>query len=337
MQKRILILTTKSSGKGGTETVIKAWQAKYPTVYLAEWTQPALTWGDPARSIVLRGNTLAKLQQMHKFIIEHEIDVVLATGPTLILLAKLAALGSKRIKIGSWIHFSLDMPYITTLKKQFLRLADFHLAIASAIEAQLVAVGIKPTKIHTIYNPIQRQTQTIQPSATATLELVYVGRVMLAGQKNLRELFAGLAQLTLPWHLRIFGADAKDVPDVVAELERLQISQNVEFAGWHANPWAHIQTADGLVLTSTYEGFPLVLCEAISYGLPVVASQTKTGTDDIVVPGVNGYMYASGAPAQLAANLAKLHAQQFDPATIKKSLEPYYADRYFANIDTLFD
>ena len=49
-----------------------------------------------------------------------------------------------------------------------------------------------------------------------------------------------------------------------------------------------------LLLTSRYEGLPMVLLEAMSYGLPVVAYACKCGPRDLIENGVNGMLVQEG-------------------------------------------
>ena len=49
-----------------------------------------------------------------------------------------------------------------------------------------------------------------------------------------------------------------------------------------------------LLLTSRYEGLPMVLLEAMSHGLPVVAYTCKCGPKDLIEDGVNGLLVQEG-------------------------------------------
>ena len=59
-------------------------------------------------------------------------------------------------------------------------------------------------------------------------------------------------------------------------------------------------------MTSRREGFPMVLLEAMSVGLPVIAYDCPTGPRDIITDGVDGYIVADGDTESLAASLAEL-------------------------------
>ncbi|CCX62507.1 putative uncharacterized protein [Bacteroides sp. CAG:598] len=61
-----------------------------------------------------------------------------------------------------------------------------------------------------------------------------------------------------------------------------------------------------LLLTSHYEGLPMVLLEAFSYGLPVVSFACKCGPKDLIENGINGYLLSDGDIANFAGNVIRL-------------------------------
>lgn len=69
---------------------------------------------------------------------------------------------------------------------------------------------------------------------------------------------------------------------------------NVFFMGNLANAGAYNEYADLFVLTSNYEGLPMVILEAMSFGKPVVASNVG-GISEIVEDDVNGYTVRNDA------------------------------------------
>lgn len=88
------------------------------------------------------------------------------------------------------------------------------------------------------------------------------------------------------WELIILG-DGPHHRDFVHLAERLQ-TQRLTFAGVQ-NPAEFYRNAKILCLTSSWEGFGLVLTEAQQYGCVPIAYRSYSSLDDIIVDGENGY------------------------------------------------
>ncbi|HEY3596346.1 MAG TPA: glycosyltransferase, partial [Paraburkholderia sp.] len=64
--------------------------------------------------------------------------------------------------------------------------------------------------------------------------------------------------------------------------DELGIGAHVHFLGFRANPFPYIRQAEMLVLSSRYEGLPMVLREAMAVGTPVISADCPTGPRDLL-------------------------------------------------------
>lgn len=105
--------------------------------------------------------------------------------------------------------------------------------------------------------------------------------------------------------LVIFG-EGPDEQRLRAWAIELGIQNSVEFRGHQPDAADLLREAAALVLTSTYEGQPLVILEALARGCPVVAYDINFGPSDMVVDGENGRLIADGDSDSLADALSSV-------------------------------
>lgn len=104
--------------------------------------------------------------------------------------------------------------------------------------------------------------------------------------------------------LRIVGPGGKD--DLRRLAHRLGIESQVTLDDAVRDVPGALMQASVLALSSQYEGFAMVLLEAMSCGLPVVASDCRSGPAEIVTHGEDGFLVAPGDIEGMAAALDRL-------------------------------
>lgn len=161
----------------------------------------------------------------------------------------------------------------------------------SFVEKFINYTGIKDSsKLIVQTNPITIDASDFAyiPSAKEK-EIVFVGRLDFYQKKVNRviDTWALLENQFPDWKLTIIG-DGPDRINIEKQVHDLKL-QRVSFEGFQ-NPIEYYKRASMLILTSEFEGFPLVLAEAMSFGVVPVVYNSYAAAGDIVRSGINGLL-----------------------------------------------
>ncbi|MGB6695723.1 MAG: glycosyltransferase [Terracidiphilus sp.] len=129
-----------------------------------------------------------------------------------------------------------------------------------------------------------------------------VGRLEAA--KDYPTLLQAMTRMPKHAELVILGEGPEHLP-LLRLAERLGLQQRVHFAGFDPEVRNWMQAADGVVLSSRYEGLPMVLLEAGACALPAAATNVA-GTREVVVNGETGWLACAEGPDALSAVMARL-------------------------------
>jgi len=144
-------------------------------------------------------------------------------------------------------------------------------------------------------------------TAGQPLSLVSVSR--FDEQKNpaeLLEIIDKLACRNIPggFHMTVLGVGAGKA-EFEQELANRSLEGFVTMAGAVSDVRRVFRRSDMIISTSTWEGMPLALLEAMSEGLPIVASKV-VGNRDVVDDGESGYLYPLGDTESAVDAIVKL-------------------------------
>lgn len=210
------------------------------------------------------------------------------------------------------------------------RAAQGVVAVSAGVAEDLCrATGLEPGRVRVIYNPVltpELPARAAEPAPHPWLEdgagvpvVLAVGR--LEAQKDyptLLRAFAGVRQVR-PARLLILG-EGSQRPALEALIRELNLEADVALAGHARNPYAAMARAAVFALSSTSEGLPTVLIEALALGARVVATNCPHGPAEILAQAGSGTLVAPGDHGALArALLSALDA----PAPPPARLEPF--------------
>lgn len=136
---------------------------------------------------------------------------------------------------------------------------------------QVIQNPINLEKIKT-YSPLQKPEKFV---------FVTVGRLEpLKNHQLLLEAFAAMDNQNCElW----FVGDGKLKAGLEEKSKELGIADKVIFHGFQV-PFSYLKTADCFVFGSNYEGFPNVLVEAMSCGLPIISTDCPSGPRELLAP-----------------------------------------------------
>jgi len=204
--------------------------------------------------------------------------------------------------------------------------ADLVVAISEGIAAELRnAYGLMGGRVHVIPNPVD--LERVRQLAAEAVEHPWFGKddpvILSVGrlhpQKGFVHLIRAFALVRDSMRCRLVilgeGPLRSDLEQLVKDLG---LVADVSMPGFELNPYKYMQEADLFVLASLYEGFGIVLVEALALGKPVVATRCPSGPDEIIPNENVGILVSPGDEAEMArAILRVLH----DPNLARKLSE----------------
>lgn len=181
-------------------------------------------------------------------------------------------------------------------------------AISPAVARSIAEVyKLQPGKIVTINNGVDlsRFLNYRDKIPHDDIRFISVGR--FSKDKNHRLLINAFSKVhkAYPSTFLYLLGDGVLKPQIEAQISELGLSDCVFSPGVMQNVEDYFKESDIFVLSSDYEGFGLVLIEAMSAGLPVVATKSG-GPQDIITDGVEGYLTEVGNEAMLAERMVSL-------------------------------
>lgn len=161
------------------------------------------------------------------------------------------------------------------------------------------------TEIVVIRNAVSWPVAAEPPALDAPV-VVSAGRLSgRKGQRRLIKAFAPVAAAHPDWQLHIYGTGSKRRA-LRAHIRELGLQSQVTLRGFTDDLPDALRNASVYAMASRWEGFPLVLIEAMSVGLPLIAFDCPRGPGEIIRHSENGLLIENGRVGAYARALEQL-------------------------------
>ncbi len=196
------------------------------------------------------------------------------------------------------------------LKKYFrmLRIRKLYnnkniIVVSNGVKDSLIMINkLYPKSLKTIYNAIDMisiNELSAKDNPYAMMQyIVHVGRFSIT-QKRHDILLMAYQKIKSDFKLILVG-DGPDRGRIIAMIHQMKLEDRVVLAGFHKNPYPIIRGSSLLVLSSDYEGFGVVLAEALCLDTAVISTNCKSGPDEIMESSLSKYLVNTGDADALA-------------------------------------
>ena len=219
--------------------------------------------------------------------------VLIGTRPAYnLVVARLAPPGVVRIAVENMNFHSHRRRLARDMRRELGRFDAIVVLTGDDERDYRHELGSAPTRVERIPNALPELG-----GGTAALEekaVVAAGR--LTGQKGfdlLIQAFATVARDRPEWQLRIYG-DGSQRSELERQIAELELGGSVRLMGATSDIGEELARGSVFALSSRFEGFGMVLVEAMSKGLPVVSFDCPRGPREIVDDGVDGVLVPNG-------------------------------------------
>lgn len=265
-----------------------------------------------------------------KYLRKNKIDVIVACG---VIYYPLACIGGRLAgaKVVCWEHTNpgkADEVAFESIGRKFGAIMSHRNVLISQSAYHYYCNNYRKSRNVVINNPAS-DALFKEPCEydRETHRFISVGR--LTYQKNYPLLIDIAARVLADkddWRWEIYG-EGEDRAELERKIAEKGLQGKVILKGVADDLYNRYPQYAAIVMTSRYEGFPMVLIEAAAKGLPMVSFDIETGPSEIIRDGVNGFLVSGNDVDSMIKKLETLMAdsemRERMSAAAKLSVQPY--------------
>lgn len=250
---------------------------------------------------------LAKLA-IYKFKRRRSYDLIISCSPALTLISIFLSLWTKE-KIVVWEMVSIRRyhPIVTFIRVLFLRRAYIYVSSSEHDISYLKKMKISVVHIPNM-NMHQADVKTNDATTAPSSHINYLAVGRLENQKGFDLLIQIMAQydkFSKNWSLSIVGSGSQR--DMLIEMiDNYGLGNRITLIPHAKSLDEYYKQADVFLLSSRYEGMPLVLLEAQGVGLPIISFDCLTGPSEVIDHEENGFLVEPGNIDEFVSSMLRI-------------------------------
>lgn len=204
-------------------------------------------------------------------------------------------------------HHNIKLSFPRHLFRVFDLIVDRYVAISPEVEGTFRRLSRRPIKL--IPNAAAREFGVGVPRQAIAEPCRVLAVGTISDQKNyglLLETAAILRDSNRGFAMPKFtiAGGGQDLDELRRRARDMGLAEEVQFLGERSDIRDLMAASDILLNTSTYEGLPVAIIEAMGMGLPIVVTDVS-GNRDLVDDGLNGLLAPLGDPRALSEAIAR--------------------------------
>jgi glycosyltransferase involved in cell wall biosynthesis len=351
--KNVCFLIGNLNSSGGTERVTtlianqlsKREEYKISVLSLIDGSKPYFNLNSDIsiyslyeRKISFKKNLLGSIWKIRQFVKSKNIDTLIVVD-SISCIFTVPALYGLEVRHICWEHFHFKnnngIYFRDFARKLAAKYCDYIVTLTNK-DVGFWKEGIKKIKANLVCipNPTPFIPNENIPKLKYKIALSVGRLVHVKGYDLLIKAWEKSIKNNPDWKLCIVG-DGPEEKSLKKLVEDLKLENTVIFTGRTNDVIQYYNSSSFFCLSSRNEGLPMVLLEAQSYNLPLIAFDCDTGPSEIISNNINGYLVKNGDIDKLShalinmidvkescymqlSNNAKLGALKFDPKNIAK-------------------
>lgn len=269
------------------------------------------------QKVSMKKNFITCCRRIRKFVQSHQIDSLIVVD-SISCVFTVPALMGLRIQHICWEHFNFNVDLGVSFRRLGRKWAAKYCDVIVTLtkrDKELWEAGLKniKAKIVPIANPTPYENIQHTPELKNKIVLALGRLTYQKGFNFLVEAWAKVCMQDQDWTLQIVGS-GEDEQALKQQAESLGVANRIEFIPATKNVDQYYRNSSFYCMSSRFEGLPMVLLEAQSYGLPIISMDCDTGPAEVISHGENGFLVNSvdemAASIVQAIHLDELHYHQ---------------------------